>query len=477
MPKGIASEETRRIILGSTSKEKSVIPDLFWCGDALSVLEDCCFWHYVFYPNGGPERDNLFHPVYKYELELLEALRDDPIKGYKNKHLCVYKATGLGISEFMLLWILWKCYTDEFFFGKEAIIITGPNVDLAQDLIRRCKRFLYDKGMEYVDHGVYQLEVNGGVIKCYPSNNIASARGKPKVSCFFGDESAFFQLKDDSVVRTVGERYIGKNDAYVVWVSTAGEEPSGFFYEIMLEPEQSTVYQRYHYYVEAGLEINKDTNTSIFSKEFIANASEARSFAREYLGEWGKNTGDIFQSEALEDVCGHEYKISPENDTFDRIAAVDPGYGSSEYGVVLMERSGGTYNVIFAESYERIGYLDAIAKVDQACKMFSVKKIFVDKSAPELIKDLRDRYRYNVTGIAFNEYGDRMLGFASAKVNKSEVKIHPKFKKLKQQLMTIKLNKKGLPDKTTWNPFDLGDAFLLALFYYKLGSGVIVGVY
>jgi len=212
-------------------------------------------------------------------------------------------------------------------------------------------------------------------------------------------------------------------------------------------------------------------------KSFIDKASEARSYAREFLGDWGKNTGDIFGEEQLEEIFKNEYQINPNDESFDRILGVDPGYGSSEYGVVALERSNNKYTVIYATSYERISYLDAIAKVDTICKEFNIQKIFVDKSAPELISDLRDRYRYTVTGIAFNEYGDRMLGYASAKVNKNEVRIHPMFRKLKNQLTTIKLNKKGLPDKTKQNPFDLGDAFLLSLWYYKMGSGVIVGVY
>jgi hypothetical protein len=470
--KGLASESTRRIILSATEKDDPTIPDLFWCGDSLRVedTDQCCFWHYIFYPNLGPERDGIYHPLYEYEIELLQALQNE-------RHVCVYKATGLGITEFMLLWLIWKCYTDEFFYGKESIIITGPNVDLAQGLIRRTKRFLYDKGAPYTDHGVYELEINGGTIKCYPSNNISSARGKPKVSFFFGDEAAFFKLRDDSIVRTVGERYIGKNNAYVIWVSTAGEEPAGFFYDIMLESENETIYKRFHYYVEAGLKQDPQTGTSIFNKEYIDKASESRSYAREFLGEWGKNVGDIFEQEALDEVCREDYRINPSDDSFDRIIGVDPGYGSSEYGVVAIERSGGKYTVIYATSYERTSYIDAIAKVDKVANEFNIRKIFVDKSAPEVIKDLRDKYKYNVTGIAFNEYGDRMLAFASQKVNKLETRIHPAFKKLRNQLMTIKLNKKGLPDKTKQNSFDLGDAFLLALWYYKMGSGVIYGVY
>ena len=142
-----------------------------------------------------------------------------------------------------------------------------------------------------------------------------------------------------------------------------------------------------------------------------------------------------------------------------------------------MEKSDGKYTVLFAKTWERIGYMDAISNVRKLCDEWSINRAMVDGSAPELIKDLRDKFRMDVTPLNFNEHGDRMLGFASSKVNRNEVRIQPSFRKLKNQLTTIRLNKKGLPDKTNHNPFDLGDAFLMALFYYKMGSGVIVGVY
>ena len=46
------------------------------------------------------------------------------------------------------------------------MMITGLNVDLAQDLILRAKGFLVKRGLGYVDHGAYELDVNGGRIKC-----------------------------------------------------------------------------------------------------------------------------------------------------------------------------------------------------------------------------------------------------------------------------------------------------------------------
>jgi len=469
---GLAKKETIQILSSAATRDIPVVPPDFWCYDSLSKEEHCCFWHFIFYPFGGPERDAIFHPVYKYEQEILQGLE-------KHKCICVYKATGLGITELMLLWTLWKCFTDEYFRGKEAIMITGPNVDLARDLILRSKDFLIRKGLGYVDHGAYELEVNGATIKCYPSNNIHSARGKPKVSLFFGDESAFFKLHNDSVVRTVGERYIGKSDSWVVWVSTAGEEPSGFFYDIMQEPEQGTdktIYKRFHYYVEAGLKVDPKTKTSIFSPRFLKNASEARSYEREYLGVWGKNVGDIFSPEGIEECCSEEYTWRDNDDTNDRVIGIDPGFGSSEFGICITQKRKGKISVIYAEAYERESYIDIVNKLRMLSERFVTKRMFVDGAWPEGIRDLRDKYHMNVQNINFNQYGEKMLNYAANCIDFQKVEIHPKFKKLKNQIMTIKYNKKGGTDKTHANPFDLGDAFLLCLYYYKMGSGTLAGI-
>ena len=480
--KGIASKETRQLISNATSRDTPDIPDHFWCKNSLSEDEDCCWWHYVFYPNGGPERDGIFHPCYKYETDILDKMEMEKLDSERTnpcKWFCVYKATGLGLTEFVLLWILWKCYTDPYFQDKEAMVITGPNVDLAQDLIRRAKAFLIKKGLGYVDHGAYELEVNGGRIKCYPSNNIHSARGKPKVSVFFGDEAAFFKLRDDSIVRTVGERYIGKSDSWVIWVSTAGEEPSGFFYDIMQEPStgaEKTIYERFHFYTESGLKKDPQTGSSIFSKEFIDKAREARSFEREYMGVWGKNVGDIFSPEGLDECCSQEYEWKDGDDSNDRVIGIDPGFGSSEFGICITQKRKGKISVIFAESFERASYIDIIRQIELLSARFKTKRLFVDGSWAEGIRDLRDKYHMNVQPVNFSQYGEKMLNFAANAVDFQKVEIHPKFRKLKSQLMTIKYNKKGGTNKTTQNTFDLGDAFLLALYYYKMGIGTVAGV-
>ncbi len=466
--KGLASQETRKIVLDQRREKPKLVPIKFWCKNSLSKSEQCCFWHFIFFPHGGPERDGVRHPVYQYEQEILESLEH-------NKCIAVYKATGLGLTEFVLLWILWKSYTDEFFQNKEAIIITGPNVDLAQDLIRRAKRFLLDKGLKFSDHGAYELDVNKSRIKCYPSNNIHSARGKPKVSVFFGDEAAFFKLRDDSIVRTVGERYIGKNNAWVIWVSTAGEDPAGFFYDIL--NEEYSNYKKHEYYWEWGLKPDPQTGQTLFKKEYIEEAQKARSFDREFCGIWGRNVGDIFSQEAIDEICSNEYKWTDDDSSNDRVMGIDPAFGSSNFGIVITQKRKGSISVIFAEDYERASVTEMFRKINELARRFRVRRMFVDSSWPEGIKELRDTYHYDVTRIPWNEYGEKMLDYLAEKVGKLEIEIHPMFKKLRQQLETIRFNKKGLPDKNTANTFDLGDALVLACWYYKMGSGVIVGVY
>jgi hypothetical protein len=55
---------------------------------------DCCFNHIV----GLPKRDGIGKPLYDYEKIIFDSL----VAQNSNKHLWIKKATGLGISEFML---------------------------------------------------------------------------------------------------------------------------------------------------------------------------------------------------------------------------------------------------------------------------------------------------------------------------------------------------------------------------------------
>lgn len=57
----------------------------------------------------------------------------------KEKHLWVKKATGLGITEFVLRFMVWLCVYDDTYRNTQMPIVTGPSIEIAIGLIRRIK--------------------------------------------------------------------------------------------------------------------------------------------------------------------------------------------------------------------------------------------------------------------------------------------------------------------------------------------------
>ena len=82
--------------------------------------------------------------MYDYEMLLYDSLMG--VNGsFKDKHLWVLKATGLGVTEFMLRLIAWLCTKDDSYKNSQMCIVTGPNIDLATKLIKRLKAIFSSK--------------------------------------------------------------------------------------------------------------------------------------------------------------------------------------------------------------------------------------------------------------------------------------------------------------------------------------------
>jgi hypothetical protein len=85
----------------------------------------CCLNHII----GLPQKDGIDKPLYDYEKIIFDSLV--ALNGNNNKHLWIKKATGLGISEFMLRFMAWLCLKDNTLAGSQMCIVTGPRIDLA----------------------------------------------------------------------------------------------------------------------------------------------------------------------------------------------------------------------------------------------------------------------------------------------------------------------------------------------------------
>ena len=187
-------------------------------------------------------------PLFDYEKKLYDTLlvsdHENPLKlNFKHKHLWVKKATGLGVTEFMLRLMAWLCMKDNTFRNSQMCIVTGPNIEIAIKLIKRLKGIFEPKlGITFQSKETV-IDLNGCMIEAYPSNHLDAYRALDNPKFIFIDEADFFRKGEQEDVRHVSERYIAKSDPFIVMVSTPNA-PGGLFETIERETENSCIYKR-----------------------------------------------------------------------------------------------------------------------------------------------------------------------------------------------------------------------------------------
>jgi hypothetical protein len=103
--------------------------------------DNCCFNHII----SLPTKNGVQMPLFDYERMLYKALTEpsylngttygNVAHSFKVKHLWIKKATGLGITEFMLRFMAWLCLRNDDCRISQMVIVTGPNQELAIKLI------------------------------------------------------------------------------------------------------------------------------------------------------------------------------------------------------------------------------------------------------------------------------------------------------------------------------------------------------
>ena len=87
----------------------------------------CCFNHII----GLPQKDGTDKPLYDYQRIIFDALvtQNGNVNSSNKKHLWIKKATGVGISEFMLRFMAWLSLKDNNLKGIQICIVIGPRID------------------------------------------------------------------------------------------------------------------------------------------------------------------------------------------------------------------------------------------------------------------------------------------------------------------------------------------------------------
>jgi hypothetical protein len=123
----------------------------------------CCFNHII----GLPRKDGVVKPIFDYEMNLFDALQ-------KHDDIWIKKARGLGITEILLRYMSWLAVVrNSDYSGKRFHIVTGPRIDLAEELINRIRLLfaesrvnpiqLHQTGVQIIIHSFIRIRtsVNG----------------------------------------------------------------------------------------------------------------------------------------------------------------------------------------------------------------------------------------------------------------------------------------------------------------------------
>jgi hypothetical protein len=443
---------------------------------------DCCFNHMI----GLPQKDGVDKAFYDYEKIIFDSL----VTRDRNKHLWIKKATGLGVSEFMLRFIAWVCLKDDTLSGSQMCIVTGPRIDLTITLIERMKRLFAGKALVTFDTKETVIELNNVKIEAFPSHHLDAMRGLPNVSFILLDEADFFPPGQQQDARDVSERYIAKSNPYIVMVSTPNA-PEGLFERIEKEAEDTCLYKRL--FLDYTYGIGK-----IYTEQEIEKAKQSPSFEREYNLKYLGKIGNVFHTKDIEAAIEKGRKYNPDDfnpyySLTSRSMGIDPAYGSSAFGIVVTQFEDGIVQIMHAEEYHRPDYNEMLSLVYGLMSKYNVDSVYIDGANPSFIKSLKlqigedpdydkviARYRSEGLGdswskdmkiipVNFNKEHKAMLGHCKMILENDGGRIainSDKFDKLVTSLRTA-VDIDGTLDKESTSYNDIFDAFRLAMKFYR----------
>ncbi len=445
---------------------------------------DCCFNHII----GLPQKDGNDKALYDYEKIIFDSLVLVPQTS--NKHLWIKKATGLGVSEFMLHFMAWLCLKDNALAGSQMCIVTGPRIELAIALIDRMKALFRGEGLVAFDTKETAIDLNNVKIESFPSHHLDAMRGLQNVSFILLDEADFFPPGQQQDARDVSERYIAKSNPYIVMVSTPNA-PEGLFERIEKEFEDTCLYKRI--FLDYTYGIGK-----IYTAHEIEKAKQSPSFEREYNLKYLGKIGNVFHTKDIEAAIEKGRKYNPDNFNpyyfAEKSMGIDPAYGSSAFGIVVTQWVDNHIQILHTEEYHRPDYNEMLSLVYGLISKYQVDKVYIDGANPSFIKSLKlqigeeadyDKViaRYKAEGfgaeaatkdmtivpVNFNKEHKAMLGHCKMILEQEpgneKIAINPIFDKLITALRTA-VDNDGTLDKEATSYNDIFDAFRLALKFY-----------
>lgn len=461
----------------------------FWISDVkehkkadIASKGACCFNHII----GLPTKDGIEKPIFDYEMNLVHALDN-------NKSIFVKKARGLGITELLLRYMASLCVKDNTYNNCRFHIVTGPRIQLAEDLIDR----LYNLFMNKLNINCKQvgpiITVNGVTIQAFPSHTSFTMRGYTNVKFIFIDEAAYFPPGQQDEVKAVSEGYRVKSDPHIVIVSTPNK-PGDFFEAI--DRDRNSIFAKLNFHYTLGL--GKIYNPAEIEKEKIQPY-----FKREFELHYAVGTGNVFIESTLQraEELGIQYRYTPYNADTPKSLGIDPGFGSSKTAFTVVELVDGIIHVLYTKQFANSSTSQMADHAKELMIQYGFlqnngddsNKVWIDGSQPGFIRSLKYQlpgevkdyerliektkqdgnldklYLYmRVVPVNFSTHNKQMLGNLKKYIDMGRVAIDPEeHKELLTELRIATTNEDMVLEKNQTNTMDLLDSLRLACLFVR----------
>jgi len=232
------------------------------------------------------------HPATGEHMKLMPYQEQffDLVNTSKHRKFHVNKARQIGFTELVLRILAF--YSFNKYAGGKIMIIAGTRERTAKKIMRRFQELFRNIQQVVTDQSDLIMELNNGTtIEALPSNS-DSIRGDTKIRAVFSDESAHYNLLDDSVVLDAINPIVETNQSDLFIISTPNGK-RGFFWEIS-NSDNDFVKKQYDIHEAVGWIITKEQCDTMLKSNLV-------DVAQEYLNQYTSPRDSIFNFELCEE--------------------------------------------------------------------------------------------------------------------------------------------------------------------------------
>ncbi len=436
---------------------------------------------------GLPCKNDIEHPIYDYEIDILKAFRN-------YQHVWIKKARGLGVTEITLRYLAWECLSTNRLQNKSIFIVSGTREEFA-NLLKERLADLFQRNYPnlQLESKYTELTLNKTWIKVFPTQQVKDLRGHVDVAYIFIDEADFFERIEQTELEAVITAYEEKSKAKIIMVSTPWL-PDGLFQKI----ENNEIFKNtfHKLFLDYTYGLNK-----IYDDDFIKRKMNEPFFAAEYNLQYAGRIGNIFAQSAIDRCIQPLENLRPVTEKY---MAVDIGYISSKFAIIIAEREPklGKIRILKAEEIANAQEPEMIERILGYYKDYkNIQNIAVDATSRQpFVTELKNRledYPSNwdkvhkkmqeykskgkdiarimkVVPVLFNMESKAIMTAHARQIIEdpdSLLAIDPIFKELLTSLRAAIFDERGQLDKQNTPHNDILDAFLMLMTFFTIEEG------